>query len=68
MFKYSSLLGTFTIPPPNTTIEAPINMISSITSGSHGSYDHWVVPSPTNVDYYGDEIPLTTVRITYLAI
>jgi hypothetical protein len=37
MFKDSSLMGTFTLPPPLPSPNvAPINMISSITSGSLG--------------------------------
>jgi hypothetical protein len=38
MFKDSSLMGTFPLPPPPpTTNISPINMISSFTSGSLGS-------------------------------
>jgi hypothetical protein len=47
MFKDSSLMGTFTLPPPPPSSNvAPINMISSFTSGSLGSFDPWVVPHP----------------------
>jgi hypothetical protein len=40
MFKESSLMGTFTLsrPHPSTNISL-INMISSLTSGSLGSFD-----------------------------
>jgi hypothetical protein len=47
MFKDPSLMGIFPLPPPSPTATiTPINMISSSTSGSLGSFDPWVVPHP----------------------
>jgi hypothetical protein len=64
MFKYPSLMGIFPLPPPSpTAIISPINMISSSTSGSLGSFDPWVVPHPEDVDSYGASMPLTAVDI-----
>jgi hypothetical protein len=57
---------------PSPTIShcniAPINMISSFTSGSLGSFDPWVVPHPEDVDSYGASMPLTLVDISYQVI
>jgi hypothetical protein len=64
MFKDTSLMGIFPLPPPSPTAHiAPINMISSFTSGSLGSFDPWVVPHPEDVDSYGASMPLTMVKI-----
>jgi len=44
MFKDSLLMGKVPLPPPPpTTRIAHINMISSFTDGSHGSFNPWVV-------------------------
>jgi hypothetical protein len=58
------LMGIFPLPPPSpTTNITPINMISSFTSGSLGSFDPWVVPHPEDVESYGASMPLTMVDI-----
>jgi hypothetical protein len=62
MFKDSSLMGIFPLPAPDTTHIAPMNMISSFTSRSLGSFDPWVVPHLEDVDSYGASMPLTTGR------
>lgn len=67
LFKDSYFMGTFPLPPPNTTF-APINTISSITYGSLGSSDTWVVPRHLKIESYGAEMSLSLVEITYLMI
>jgi len=69
MFKDSSLLGKFALPPPplNQNV-SPINMISSTTHGSLGSSDTWVVTHPLEVEYYGDHMPLKTIDLACLSI
>jgi hypothetical protein len=53
MFKDSSLMGTFLLPPPPLDMNiAPINMISSSTSGSLWYINPWVVPHPEDVKSY----------------
>jgi hypothetical protein len=64
MFKDSLLMGIFPLPPLSPTANvAPINMISSSTSGSLGSIDPWVVPRPEDVESYGASTPLIAVEI-----
>jgi hypothetical protein len=64
MFKYPSLMGIFPLPPPSPTAPiTPINIISSYTGGSHGSFDPWVAPHPKDVESYGVSISLTIVDI-----
>ena len=65
MFKYSSLLGTFTSLLLNTMTGDPINMIYSISSGSLGSCDPWLVSNPLEVDSYGFKMSLSVVEISY---
>jgi hypothetical protein len=65
MFKYSSFMGTFILsPPPPSQNVAPINMISTITSGSSKSFDPLVVPSPMEEESYGDKMSLTSVEVS----
>jgi hypothetical protein len=47
----------------NTTHIDHVNMISSVTSRSLGSFDPWVVHGPEDVDSYGASILLTIVKI-----
>jgi len=64
MFKYPSLMGIFPLPLQSPTAHiAHINIISSYTSGSHGSYDPWVALHPKDVESYGASILLTMVDI-----
>jgi len=66
MFKKSSLMGTFTLPPPPfSTNVAPINIIYFNTSGSCGYFDPWVVPHPQKLESYGAHMPLRVIDISY---
>ena len=57
-------MGVF--PPPVLDVfVAPINMISSV-----GTFvgDPWILPPPTEVEQYGDTMPLSSAEKTYSAI
>jgi hypothetical protein len=43
-------------------------MISTGASSSLESYDPWVVPSPTQYERYGDQMPLSPIELAYQAI
>lgn len=58
VFQYSSLMGTFSLPPPHATF---FNMISTI-------YDPWIVPSPDQVDSLGDVMPLIPIEQAYQVV
>lgn len=62
--KIHRFLGTFPLPPPNTTYVAPLNMISSIGRSSV-VYDPWVIPYPLVVDSYGATMPLSSAKLLY---
>jgi hypothetical protein len=67
LFKDSSLMGTFPIPPPDVPhpVVASINMISTSVHGTPASYDPWMVPNPDDHLHYGDEMPLSLVESAY---
>jgi len=52
IFKGSSLVGNFTLPPPNVT---SINMIL-------GSIDPWIIPTPYQIDSFGDSMSLSPLE------
>jgi len=65
MFKESSSMDTFIVPPPPlSSYICPINMISCFTSGSLQYFDSLVVPCPEEFDCYGDIMALTLVDIS----
>ena len=68
MFKDYSLLGTFSLPPPNKITLAPIHMISFDNNGSLRSYDPRVMPHPLEVDSYGSQTSLSAIEISYEVI
>lgn len=47
-------------PPstPSTSISTRVHMISSHTCGPQPLYDLWVVPSESDIDQYGEHMPL----------
>ena len=57
-------MGVFPPPVPDAFV-APINMIYSI-----GTFmgDPWILPSSTEVEQYGDTMPLSPAEKTYSAI
>jgi hypothetical protein len=65
MFKYPSLVGIFPLLAPNTTPISLFNVISSDTRKSHGSYDPWVLPHPSQVESYKVIIPLSPTELSY---
>lgn len=58
ILKDFSLMGKFSLPPPNVT---SVNMIST-------SYDPWIFPSPNQVDYFFDVMLLSPIEQYYQAI
>lgn len=63
-FKDPCLMGVFPPPVPDAFV-ARINMISSV-----GTFvgDPWILPSPTEVEQYGNAMPLSPDEETYSAI
>jgi hypothetical protein len=71
LLKYSSLMGTFLIPPPPSIpspLVASINMISTIPHELPVYVDPWIVPDPGDHVRFGDIMPLTPVESAYQAI
>ena len=65
LIKDSSLLGTFSFPPPNLSPSTTtIHMISSNTIDFD---DPWIVPSESEVYSFGDAMPLSPYEIAYQA-
>jgi hypothetical protein len=63
LLKDSTLMGTFSIPPPDVPhpFVASINVISTSVRGTPASYDPWMVPNPDDHLRYGNEMPLMLV-------
>lgn len=60
-------METFSIPPlllDISSLASYINMISSSTI----STDPWIVPAETNINSFGDRIPLSPIELNYEAI
>lgn len=57
-FKYYALMGNFSLPPLHVM---SINIISIFT-------DPWIVPSPDQVDSFGDVMPLSPLEQAYQEI
>jgi hypothetical protein len=70
LLKYSSLIGTFPVPPPDVPhpFITLINMISTSIHGTPASYDPWMVPNPDDHLHYGDKMPMSSVEYAYQAI
>lgn len=64
LFKEPCLTDVFPPSVPDAFV-APINMISSV-----GTFmgDPWILPSPTEVEQYGDTMPLSPAEKTYSMI
>ena len=63
LLNASSLLGCFPLPPPE--IPKTIVMISTTFDGS---IDPWIIPAPSDIDSYGDQMPLSPAELAYQAI
>jgi hypothetical protein len=70
LLKYSSLISTFPIPPPDVPHSSitSINMISTSIHRTPASHDPWMVPDPNDHLRYIDEMPLSPVEFSYQAI
>jgi hypothetical protein len=70
LLKYSLLMGTFPIPPPDIppSLVASINMISTSVSEIPESHDPWIAPILEDCLRYGDQIPLSPMELSYQAI
>jgi hypothetical protein len=70
LLKYSNLMGTFPIPPPDVPppLVASINMISTSVHETLASFDPWIVLAPGDYLHYGNQIPLSPVEYAYQAI
>jgi hypothetical protein len=65
---YLNLMGTFPLPAPDTTQIALINMISSFCGKSLGSFDPWVILHSSNIESFGDAMPLSPTELSYSTI
>ena len=63
LFKDPCLMGFFPLSTPAIPKIAPVNMISSV-----GSYDPWVLPCPSEIESFGDIMPLSLAQLSYSAI
>jgi hypothetical protein len=63
-------MGTFSIPPPDVPppLIASINMISTNVGKIPESYDPWIVTVLEECHLYGDQMPLSLVKLAYHAI
>jgi hypothetical protein len=70
LLKYSSLMGTFPIPPLDVPhpFFTSINMISTSIHGTPASYNPWMVPNLGDHLRYGDKMPFSPVKSAYQAI
>ena len=58
LFKDLTLLGVFSLPPPNV---APINMISVRSNP-------WILPPTDQIESWGDEMSLSPAELNYVEI
>lgn len=56
LFKDPTLMGVFSLPPPNI---APINTICV-------RYDPWVLPPADQIESWGDEMSLSPAKLNYV--
>jgi hypothetical protein len=70
ILNYSTLMGTFPIPPPDIPppFVALIKMISTAIHETPESYDLWIVPSFGDYLHYYDQMPLIPIESTYQSI
>ena len=64
LFKDPCLMGVFPLPLPDTIV-SPINMISSVDTHLG---DPWVILNPSEVESYGDTMPLSPTELSYSVI
>jgi hypothetical protein len=70
LLKYSTLMGTFPIPPLDIPppFLASINMISTSVRKAPTSHDLWIVLDPGDYLRYGEQMTLSPVESAYHAI
>lgn len=67
LFKGSTLLGTFPLPPPATTHVDLVNMISFVGQ-LPTSYDSGVILDPLQIESYGATMLLSPDELLYATI
>jgi hypothetical protein len=70
LLKYSMLMGTFPIPPPDIPppFATSINMILNSVSETDESYDPWIVHISGDFPHYDDRMALSLVEFSCKAI
>lgn len=63
LLKASSLIDCFPLPLPE--VSHTVSMVSTIP---HHPTDPWILPAPSNIDSYGEQMSLSPVEMAYQAI
>jgi len=66
LVKDAGLLGTFPFPPINAS--SSFSTIHMITSDTIAYDDPWIIPSKSEIDSFGDAMPLSPYEIAYQAV
>lgn len=66
LFKDSSLMGTFVMPPPN--FPSNFSKVNMITSSTMESSNLWIVPLEFELSSYGNEMPFSPHELAYQAV
>ena len=66
LVKDVGLLGTFPFPPIN--VDPSFASIHMITSDTIIYDDPWIVPSESEIDSFGDSMPVSPYEIAYEAV
>ena len=56
-------MGCFALPLPKVP-----HTIANISTILDGSIDPWILPAPSEIDSYGDQMPLSLAELAYQAI
>ena len=62
LLKASSLMGFFPLPPPKVP-----NIVAMISTTLVGSIDPWILPAPSDIDSYEDQMWLSWAELAYQA-
>ena len=66
LVKNSTLMGTFSMPPPN--VPRTISNINMISSSTIPFDDTWVVPSESKMDSFNGEMSLSPFEMAYVEV
>ena len=66
LVKDAGLLGTFSFPPINAS--SSFVTIHMITSDTIIYDDSWIIPSESEIDSFGNSMPLSPYEISYEAV